>query len=215
MRGHIPTGFPGNSVGYPWSGGFPGAGTVLQTTAATGIYGLSLVPLLGAARPAALGEPVLGPRRPGRRFGPAAAALLVIGVLAGAGALRLAGDSGGVVPGVRLRIVQPSIPQTLKWNPEAAESNFQRLLALSAGPGREQVTDIIWPEAAATYFLNREPARRAAIATGVPPGGLLLTRALRTDPPPGRGEHAWDSLVAPDRARGIRARHVQIHLVTV
>jgi apolipoprotein N-acyltransferase len=213
LRGHILTGFPWNLVGYAWSGGFPGAGTVLQTTAATGIYGLSLVTIIVAALPAALGEPVLGAARPWRRFVPAAAALLVIGVLAGAGALRLAGDSGGVVPGVRLRIVQPSIPQTLKWNPEAAESNFQRLLALSAGPGREQVTDIIWPEAAATYFLNREPARRAAIATVVPPGGLVLTGALRTDPPPGRGEHAWNSLVALDGAGEIRASYDKFHLV--
>src|SRR5260221_1118399 len=213
MRGHIPTGFPGNSVGYPWSGGFPGAGTVLQTTAATGIYGLSLVTIIVAALPAALGEPVLGAARPWRRFVPAAAALLVIGVLAGAGALRLAGDSGGVVPGVRLRIVQPSIPQTLKWNPEAAESNFQRLLALSAGPGREQVTDIIWPEAAATYFLNREPARRAAIAPVVPPGGLLLTRALRTHPPPGTCGPAWDRLVPPDSVTEIRASYDKFHLV--
>ena len=62
-----------------------------------------------------------------------------------------------MVPDIRLRIVQPSIPQTLKWNPEAAESNFQRLLALSAGPGREQVTDIIWPEAATPFLFEQSP----------------------------------------------------------
>src|SRR5260221_11208762 len=126
MRGHIPTGFPGNSVGYPWSGGFPGAGTVLQRTAATGIYGLSLVPIIVAALPAALGEPVLGAARPWRRFVPAAAALLVIGVLAGARARRPPGDRGGGVPGGRPRLVQPSRPPTPDCDPAAAASPFQR-----------------------------------------------------------------------------------------
>jgi len=213
LRGHILTGFPWNLIGYAWSGGFPGTTTVLQSTAAIGIYGLSLVTVIVAALPAALGEPVLGATRPWRRFVPAVAAVLAVSALAGAGALRLAGASGGVVPDIYLRIVQPSIPQTLKWNPEAAESNFQRLLTLSGGPGHERVTDIIWPEAAATYYLNREPARRAAIATVVPLRGLVLTGALRTDPPPGRGEHAWNSLVALDAAGDIRASYDKFHLV--
>jgi apolipoprotein N-acyltransferase len=213
LRGHLLTGFPWNLVGYAWSGGFPGAGTVLQTAAATGIYGLSLLTVIAAALPASLGDPTLGAASHWRRFAPSGAALLVVVALAGAGAIRLAGASGAMVPEIRLRLVQPSIPQNLKWDAREREANFQRLLALSAGPGREQVTDVIWPEAAATFFLNREPARRAAIAKVVPRDGLLLTGALRTDPPPEQPLHAWNSLVAIDGAGAIRGNYDKFHLV--
>jgi apolipoprotein N-acyltransferase len=213
LRGHILTGFPWNLVGYAWSGGFPGAGTVLQTTATTGIYGLSLLTVIMAALPATLGDPVLGAARPWRRFVPAGVAILLLAVLAGAGALRLAGAGDAMVPGVRLRLVQPSIAQTLKWDAREREANFQRLLVLSAGPGHDQITDIIWPEAAATFFLNRDPARRAAIAAVVPHGGLLLTGALRTEPPPETPIHAWNSLVALDDTGAIRGNYDKFHLV--
>ena len=213
LRGHILTGFPWNLVGYAWSGGFPGAGTVLQTTAATGIYGLSLLTVIAAALPASLGDPAFGAARRWRRFVPAGAALLLLATLAAAGAVRLAGDSGAMVPGIRLRLVQPSIAQNLKWDAQERERNFQRLLALSAAPASEPITDVIWPEAAATFFLNREPARRAAIATVVPRGGLLLTGALRTEPAPERALHAWNSLVALDDSGAIRGNYDKFHLV--
>jgi apolipoprotein N-acyltransferase len=213
LRGHILTGFPWNLIGYAWSGGFPGAGAVLQTTAAVGIYGLSLLTVILAALPASLGDPAFGAARPWRRFVPLEVGVLVLAVVATAGAVRLAGAAAATVPNVRLRIVQPSIPQTLKWDVQEREANFRRLLSLSAGPGSERITDVIWPEAAATYFLNREPARRAAIATVVPHGGLLLTGALRTDPEPERAVHAWNSLVALDDSGAIRGSYDKFHLV--
>src|SRR6185437_247734 len=56
LRGHILTGFPWNLIGYAWAGAFPGALAVLQLTAVTGIYGLSLLTVLAAALPARLGD---------------------------------------------------------------------------------------------------------------------------------------------------------------
>ncbi|MBV9521360.1 MAG: apolipoprotein N-acyltransferase, partial [Alphaproteobacteria bacterium] len=132
LRGHLLTGFPWNLAGYAWSGGFPGATMVLQITSVIGIYGLSLLTVAAAAAPASLGDPPLGPTSPAHRFGPPLAALLLVLALAGGGWVRLAGAATGSVPGVVLRLVQPSIPETLKWDPAARESNFQRLLALSA-----------------------------------------------------------------------------------
>lgn len=213
VRGHILTGFPWNLVGYAWSGGFPGAGTVLQTASVTGIYGLSLLTVLIAALPSSLGEIVLGAARPWRRLAPAGAALGLVVLLAVAGAARLRGDSGAVVPNIHLRLVQPSIVQSLKWDPAAREGNFQRLLALSTSPGAEAITTIIWPEAAATYFLNRDPTHLAAIAAIAPRGGLVLTGTLRTEPLPEQPVHIWNSLVAVDRGGAIVGAYDKVHLV--
>ena len=55
IRGHAFTGLPWNLIGSTWSGGFPGAITVLQCVAWIGIYGLSFVTVLAASLPAVLG----------------------------------------------------------------------------------------------------------------------------------------------------------------
>jgi apolipoprotein N-acyltransferase len=212
LRGHVLSGFPWNLMGYAWAGGFPGATTVLQTASVTGIYGLSLLTVLVAALPSSLGEVSFG-AKPWRRFLPAGAALAIIALLAGLGALRLAGDTRAAVPNVQLRLVQPSIVQSLKWDPAARESNFQRLLALSASPGADKITAIIWPEAAATYFLNRDPGHLAAIASLAPRGGVVLTGTLRTEPPPEQPVHIWNSLVAVDGGGAIVAGYDKVHLV--
>src|SRR4051794_19810886 len=86
-RGHLLTGLPWNLVGYVWSGGFPGALAVLQTTAWVGIYGLSLVTVLAAALPSLLGTPSLFPIPGLRRAAPAIAAALLILVPAAAGGI--------------------------------------------------------------------------------------------------------------------------------
>ena len=213
LRGHLFTGFPWNLIGYAWAGGFPGASAVLQATSVTGIYGLSLVTVLAAALPASLGEPGPAGSPPWRRRLPAVAGLAVLVALGAAGALRLAGDAGAVQPGVRLRLVQPSIAQTLKWDPAERASNFRRLLALSALPGAARATDIIWPEAAVPFFLDRNPAALAAISAVVPPGGLILTGALRSDPPAAPAEHVWNSLLAIDGAGRIIGGYDKVHLV--
>jgi apolipoprotein N-acyltransferase len=213
LRGHLFTGLPWNLIGYAWSGGFPGATAMLQTTATTGIYGLGLLTVIIATLPASLGDPPIGTTR-GRRIVPAGAAVLLLAVLGAGGAVRLAGAHGGDVPNVVLRLVQPAIPQSLKWNPTVSESNFQRLLALSASPGIDRVTDIIWPEAASTYFLGRDAQHREEIAALAPKGGLVITGTLRTDPAPEQPyQHVWNSLAAINGNGDIVAVYDKVHLV--
>src|SRR5579885_528364 len=138
LRGHVLTGFPWNLVGYVWAGGFPGGLAVLQATAYVGIYGLSLLTVLAAALPARLGD-LAG----GRRAAPATAVLMVAALVAGGG-LRLRGGDDAPVSGIRLRLVQPSIPQSLKNDPSADPANFRRMLALTAAPGGAPPTVVVW-----------------------------------------------------------------------
>jgi apolipoprotein N-acyltransferase len=212
LRGWFLTGFPWNLVGYAWAGGFPGAGTVLQTTALWGIHGLSLLTVLAAALPAAFADPYLGRWRVGQ-FAPLAACLVIVAAMAAYGAARLAGATEAKQPDIRLRIVQPSIAQSLKWDPSAVESNFRRHLALSAMPASPPVTAVIWPEAAAPYILSREPAALEWLASVVPPGGLLITGAPRANPRPDPVSEIWNSLYAVDGRGEIVATYDKAHLV--
>jgi apolipoprotein N-acyltransferase len=219
-RGHWLSGFPWNLVGYAWSGGFPGAIAVLQSVAWVGIYGLSFLTVLAAALPALLATPSLSAMSQARRAAPALAAVLLVLVPAAAGAIRLE-----LLPPAStatwLRLVQPSIPETLKWDPAAAKANFRRLIELSSAPAEHRLAAVLWPEAAVPFLLERDEPHRAAIAALVPrneaKGGprdaYVITGALRANPPPGPPTQIWNSIEAIDGEGAIRARYDKAHLV--
>ncbi|MEX2454831.1 MAG: apolipoprotein N-acyltransferase, partial [Rhodospirillaceae bacterium] len=129
VRGAVLTGFPWNPVGNVWVAAPP----VLQAASWIGVYGLSLVTVFAAAAPALLARPGLRPGlRP--RLG-AASGLVVLLVLAVAGAVRLSAPDPGVVPGVALRIVQANVDQAEKWRPETRAASFALHLRLSREGG--------------------------------------------------------------------------------
>jgi apolipoprotein N-acyltransferase len=212
VRGHALTGLPWNLIGYAWAGGFPGGLAMLQSTAVVGIYGLSFLTVLAAALPALLGTPRQGPMRALRRWAPALAAALVILGPAMLGAIRLATTPTRLTE-TRLRLVQPSIPQSLKWVPGAADSNFHRLIELSAPPAHRRLNAILWPEAASPYFLGRDQAARMAVAATAPSGGYVITGALRANPPPDPMAAFWNSIEAVNSHGQIVARYDKAHLV--
>lgn len=212
VRGHALTGLPWNLPGYVWAGGFPGAVAMLQATAWVGIYGLSFLTVLAASLPALLGSPSLTPVSRLWRVAPAAVAALLILVPAGAGAVRLT-----LTPtresAIWLRLVQPSIAETLKWNLDAAEGNFRRLTELSLAPAPHPLSAVVWPEAAATFFLQRDAVHRNAIAAVAPKDGFVLTGALRGEPAAGPVTQVFNSIEAVDPKGTIRAVYDKAHLV--
>ena len=207
VRGHVFTGFPWNLIGYAWSGGFPGSTAMLQITSVTGIYGLSFLTVLIAALPSRLGAPS------GARLTPAAAALALLAGLGGFGAWRLAAHPQADVPGVTLRLVQPSIPMTLFNDSNALAADFQRLLGLTRQPGFDKVSAVIWAESMGPPFLHRDPAARAALTQAVPPHGIIITGTLRSDPSPAPMAHFWNSLAVVNGAGQILATYDKHHLV--
>lgn len=211
-RGHVLTGLPWNLVGYAWSGGFPGALSLLQATAWGGIYALSLITTLAAALLALLGIARPWPRSLWSATAPVIAAALILLVPAGFGALRLSRSPTRLGDTV-LRLVQPSIPQSLKWDPNAAEENFHRLLELSATAGDHPPAAVIWPEGAATFYLERDPAHRQEAARVAPNDGYLITGAIRADTATGQPTRYYNSIEALDGNGDIRAVYDKAHLV--
>jgi apolipoprotein N-acyltransferase len=212
LRGHAFTGLPWNLIGYAWSGGFPGAILMLQSVAWVGIYGLSFVTVLAAAMPTLLGNPSLLRISPSRRLAPVIAVGLLIAVPSLAGAIRL-----DATPTLRttvwLRIVQPSIPQTMKWQPTAAQRNLRLLLDLSSGPAVRKIAAVLWPEAATPFLLGRDARLRQEIGAIASQRGYVITGAVRANPPPEPVEQVWNSLEAVDGEGEIVARYDKAHLV--
>lgn len=199
VRGFAFTGFPWNLIGYSWAF----SDRMNQFAAVSGIWGLSLLTAVAAAAPALLAGDAPAAAGPipqpaaRRRLGAVLACLLpLLGVFA-YGSVRLAGVSVEMVPGVRLRVVQPAIEQRHKAQPDLLQANIARHLHLSVdSPGYESVTDLIWPETAFPFLLERYPLWRQALGRATPPGGLLITGAVRAEPDTGPYNAIWNSLEA-------------------
>jgi apolipoprotein N-acyltransferase len=209
LRGHILTGFPWNLVGYAWSGAFPGSDAMLQITALTGIYGLSLITVIAAALPARLADQVAGR---GRGTAIAAAVLLIAVPMIGGGA-RLFTATDTMLPGITIRLVQPSIPEELKNDPSEVANNLRRLLALSTEASQVPLAAVVWPEAAAPPFLERDAELRKTLALAMPSGALLVTGDVRTDFAPAKPSHIWNSLLVIGPSGDLVASYDKSHLV--
>ena len=177
LRGHIFTGFPWNLPGYGWSA----STAMLQSASIFGVYGLSLLTLLFGA------SLVLLARGDGGRgkLVPAALSLLFLALWAG-GEMRLLNATGATVPGVRLRLVQPSTPQPEKYAPENQLRNWRRLIDLSSLPAAVEPTHIIWPEAAPPFLLDGIPQVQADIAALTGDTRVLMTGQVRIAEEDGR-----------------------------
>ena len=117
------------------------------------------------------------------------------------------------MPNVRLRLVQPDIAQEIKWQPEAREKNFARLLALTSTAAEQPVTAVIWPETAAPFYLTADEDHRAKVAAVAPKNGSIVTGLLRGDANPAYGIRYYNSLVAIDDHARITSVYDKFHLV--
>ncbi len=208
LRSWVFSGFPWNLIGSVWVV----SDAMLQFAALTGVWGLSLVTMVAAAAPATLGD---ADPRPLRRWAPTGLSMLILALIWLGGTLRLAAapsPQDDAVEGVTLRLVQPSIEQSSKWQADLRSAHIADQMALTAGAGAARVTHAIWAETAITYFLANEPKLRRALARVVPPGGLLLSGAPRGA---GQGSEMriWNSFHALDFSGEIRGTYDKFHLV--
>ena len=203
-RGHVLTGFPWNLVATAWLAN----DGLAQSGALFGAYGLSGVGVLVFALPASLAR---GDWRP------TAASAAMLAIAWAGGAWRLAQSDDALMPDIRLRIVQPNVPQALKWDPEARERNLEELIALTRSDGFSVATHVVWSETATAFPIWGDTpalaARRAQVAAAVPPGGMLVTGAPRFARDADGTIFAWNSLHAMEPDGTLSATFDKFHLV--
>ncbi|WP_119301567.1 apolipoprotein N-acyltransferase [Dongia deserti] len=207
LRGHLLTGFPWNLAAYVWSFDAP----MMQSAALWGAWGLSFFTVLLAGLLSLMGR---GSRSVTIRAAVASAVLLA--ALYGYGSFRLGmtwATPADYKP-VTLRLVQGNIDQWEKLTGAHRDRDIAQHLRLSVmTPGIEKVQAVIWPETAATLFLDRSEDWRRYVAAAAPPDGVLITGTLRGDPPQGEPDLYWNSLAVIDPQAEIVATADKFHLV--
>ncbi|WP_296993839.1 apolipoprotein N-acyltransferase [Thalassospira sp. UBA1131] len=214
LRGHILTGFPWNLLGHVWAID----AAPMQFASVVGVYGLSFVTALFATLPAAF---VAG--KPGKIA--ALGGVMITVALWGGGAVRLMmvgpaetevalSELPADVPIVQ--IVQPNIPQREKWLPELQNQHFSLLLDMSRRPETlrpDQKRIVIWPETAATFFVETQTQARMQMAGVLGRDDILITGAPRTYPRDTDEYKVWNAIQVIDATGHIVASFDKFHLV--
>lgn len=219
LRGHVFTGFPWNVLGYALTWPLP----MMQSAAILGIYGLTLVAIPVFAAPGVVWVDALEHSGGRWRGLGVLSAIGAVCALALFGVYRLGADDASPRNDVRIRVVQPSVPQREKWRPENQERIFRDHLELSVqssggvADGAAGVALIVWPEAAMPFLPLNTPAALEAISRLLPKGTHLAAGALRVEAPPGGSgrtrRRIFNSLMIFGDEGRLAALYDKIHLV--
>jgi apolipoprotein N-acyltransferase len=200
LRGHLLGGFPWGTLGYSQHRQLP----VIQIAELGGVHAVSLVVV--AVNAAVTGVFLLGWRH-------ALTGLTLAGTLLGAtlgfGAWRL---SEPAPPGeASVAIMQPSIEQPTKFDPELGTVVLAIYRELTRRAGAERPDLIVWPETAAPTVLRRDPELLRMLSTmSAETGAPLLVGSI--DVLDGRPRRFTNTAFLVTEG-GIVERYDKIHLV--
>lgn len=171
LRSTILTGFPWNNFGMAFGGNL----VLSQIASFIGLHGLTVLCIAVLSSPALLAD------RANRRK-PLLLSACVLASIAAYGALRLATAETNFDPDVRLRVMQPNIPQDDKFRSDAMPTVLARYLALSSRPSPSGgFTHLIWPESPFPVILARDAEALLRIGDFLAPQGTLITGAARAE----------------------------------
>lgn len=172
LRSFLFTGFPWNPVGFA---AMP-VPLLMQSVIVTGVAGMNALAVLVFAMPA------LAAARRDRLAGTALAVGLAA-AHAGFGYLRMNMPEPEAERTLSVRIVQPNVDLSEKWDESVRSRIFAEMLALSAqrGAGGAPPQLVLWPETAVPFLFSDRPDALAAIGDMLSEGQMLMTGAVRAE----------------------------------
>ncbi|KQZ93999.1 acyltransferase [Mesorhizobium sp. Root157] len=173
LRGFLFTGFPWNAVGYA---AMP-VPLLMQSVSVVGMDGMNALAVF------VFGLPALLANRQNLRLGVVLFATLILADV-GFGYYRLTKSAPDTVEHLDVRIVQPAVDLSEKWDKVVRDRIFASLLAQSAKPpeqGHGKPKLIIWPETAVPFLFNERPDAFSALAEMLDDGQMLLAGIVREE----------------------------------
>ncbi len=208
LRSVLFTGFPWNSLGLT----IMPSPVLMQSTSVFGITGMNALAVLAFALPGAAGMSRW------KLIGPLLALLLVGGqFLFGYQRLDNA-PAMDAATGPIVRLVQPSVSQSEKWDNSVRDRIFADYLKMTAqAPEADNPKPvlIVWPETAVPFLITERPDALAALGETLTEGQTLLAGAVRQEGDRNEGEvvRYYNSMLAiNDKGEVIDAAD-KVHLV--
>ena len=206
FRTFLFTGFPWNPIGFA----VMPTPLLMQSVTVTGMVGMNVLAVFVFSVPALLAA------RRNLRVGLAAALVLVVGHVV-FGFVRMNTPDTSPTKPLNVRIVQPNIDLSEKWDDSVRDRVFATTMELSARPpeaGQAMPELILWPETAVPFLFTDRPDSLAAIGEMLKPGQMLMAGAVRAEAGGGnQGPRYYNSVVAINDRGEIVDAVDKVHLV--
>ena len=205
LRSFVLTGFPWNPVGLA---AMP-TPILMQSVSVVSVTGMNALAVFVFAMPGLLAA------RRARRSGLILAVLLVAAHV-GFGYARLNAPPEPSSTELAVRIVQPSIDLSEKWDESVRDRVFALTMDLSfkpPGEGQPEPQLILWPETSVPFLFTDRPDALAAIGARLKPGQMLLAGAVTEEASPGAIPRYYNSVVAIGDDGAIVDSVDKVHLV--
>ncbi|TPM28667.1 apolipoprotein N-acyltransferase [Mesorhizobium sp. B2-3-5] len=173
LRGFLFTGFPWNAIGYA---AMP-VPLLMQSVSVTGMIGMNALAVFLFSLPALLAA------RRHLRLG-AALFVLLAAAHVGFGYVRLAAPEKPAERSLDVRIVQPAVDLSEKWDASVRDRIFATLLGLSAKapePGHGKPQLILWPETSVPFLFTERPDALTALGDMLVDGQMLIAGVVREE----------------------------------
>ena len=182
-------------LAFPWVNyGYALPLPLLQSTSLWGIEGLSVLAVFASLLPFARS----------RMYSISFAGIFVL--LTAFGYWRLSEE--GVGTPYNMRLIQPSIKQETKWDPDQMQRNLQVQGLLSQMDAEKPVQAVLWPEASVTFPLQRYPEIQKMLGNAAPNGGHIFLGTLRES-----DDKVYTSLVVLNDQGLVKGAYDKKHLV--
>lgn len=213
-RGNAFTGFPWNLYGYVWIDHL----AMAQIAHSIGAYGLTLLSVSWAALGGFL---YLSPMENKKKIITGLVAVVSIVAVYAAGQMRLANGEIKFNMDVGVVVVQPNIAQTMKWDKDEIQNNFEKIVSLSRGaaladPQPKQIF-IVWPETAISPTVYTKQANmdriQAMLKSYTKTDAYLITGILLRRGDTKENERFSNSVILLDKDMTARDAYDKAHLV--
>lgn len=166
IRSFLFTGFPWNMLGTVLAF----SDTLIQTASIWGTYGLSFIVLIvaGCVYIAATG----------RKFASLCVLSFIVVFITIFGLCRIQGYAYNESD-IKVRLVQPSISQNMKWNRDELENNFFEYVNLSKKSELNDVDFVVWGETALPFDVEQVTEYKTYLKQAIPDSGYLITGVVR------------------------------------
>jgi apolipoprotein N-acyltransferase len=201
LRSWLFTGLPWNLIGYAASF----SDIFIQPVNITGILGLSFVAIYIASSL----YPIFT-KQYGKLILQISTSLVILLMMTLYGYLRLERNPTNLT-NIKVRLVQPSIPQTAKWDVEQLWSNLNSHIELSSAAGSPDL--IVWSEAAMVTSYKHTAIKAKLLNLLNATNAILITGGITDNEKLGDEIQLYTSLYAIDKSGSLLFEYHKSHLV--